>query len=175
MAHWKELFSGGNYLAGADFKGKTFTAKIAKIESIGMEDDNGKQKAMPCVTWEIAAKPWLMCKTTAYCVAAMFGDDPAGWIGRSVTLYATMVQVGKGKELGVRVAGSPELTAAIDVDIKLPRKKAVRVRLTPTARRAPNGAAAPPKPPPPAAEQPDSDGVLPDAPGDEQPGEFPGV
>lgn len=155
MAHWKELFSGGNYLAGADFKGKTFTAKIAKVESLGMEDDNGKQKAMPCVTWDIAAKPWLMCKTTAYCVAAMFGDDPAGWVGKRVTLYATMVQVGRGKELGVRVHGSPELRAALDVEIKLPRKKAFRVRLAPTGKAQPaNGTAHQPPPPPAPAEEP---------------------
>jgi hypothetical protein len=171
MAHWKELFSGGNYLAGADFKGKTFTAKIAKVESTSMEDDAGKTKSLPIVTWDIKAKPWLMCKTTCYCLAAMYGTDPAMWVGKRVTLYATMVQVGKGQELGVRVKGSPDLPVPIDVEIKLPRKKPFTVKLSNTTTRGPaaatNGKAtepvAPVETPPPAEEpapelEPGSDG-----------------
>lgn len=152
MAHWKELFSGSEYLTGPDFKGKTFTGRIASVESIGMEDDSGKRKSIPLVHFDIKGqKPWLMCKTTGYCVAAMFGDDYNGWVGKRVTLYATMVQVGKGKELGVRVQGSPDLPAPINVEIKMPRKKPVTVKLVPTGKAAAPKPA--PAPPPPEADE----------------------
>lgn len=146
MAHWKEMFSGGEYLSGPEFKGKTFTARIKSVDSTTMEDDDGKKRSLPIVTWDVAAKPWLMCKKTCYCLAAMFGEDPAGWVGKRVTLHALMEKVAGSPELCVRVKGGPDLPKAITIKVKMPRKKPETITLVPTGKTAAPAAAAPPPP-----------------------------
>lgn len=146
---WQEMFSGGDYLAAAEFGERLFHGKIARVSPVSVEEDDGKTKRKPVVFFEGNPRGWMLCKTNAICVAAMFGDAVDSWIGKSVTLFATMVKVGKGQELGIRVKGSPDLTGTVSATVKLPRRKPFTMRLVPTGRdRAvpadPASAASPP-------------------------------
>ena len=104
------------YLKASDLQGHETTETIAdvKTEQIGMDKDIkatlhfvGRGKAM------------VLNKTNARLIADLYGKNFRGWVGKSITLFATQVDFkGKGV-LGLRVkapAGVPNGAArAIEV------------------------------------------------------------
>jgi hypothetical protein len=125
----------GRFISGAEFNGRvpTFTVKVVQIEKL--EGDDGKAKDKGIVWFDDTDRGWVLCKTNAMCLAAMFGNDTAGWIGKRVTLFATDVKVGGETVPGIRVRGSPDIDAAKVVEIKLPKKKPLTMKLEPTAKK----------------------------------------
>jgi hypothetical protein len=82
------------------------------------------------ILWMVGKdRGWVVNRTNAECLAAMFGPETDNWKGKRLQLYTTMVQAGRGKELGIRIAGSPDLEKPITVEIKLPRKRPFTVTL----------------------------------------------
>jgi hypothetical protein len=142
--NWKLMFK-GDYMAAIEFGNRQFGGEIASVKLCKLEGDDGRQKEKGVVYFKGNDKGWVLCKTNAMCLAAMFGEDTTTWVGKRVTLYATMVSVGKEKQPGIRVKGSPDLTKPIPVTIKLPRKKAFTVTMQPTGK---GGAAPVPEPAP---------------------------
>ena len=133
MADWRSYFS-GRYLSGPALT-KDTTAVVACVESTLVEDpDGGEARERMIVHFrDNALKPWLPCKTTGFCMAAMYGDDTDGWAGRPVTLYFDpTVKVGRDVKGGIRVRGAPGIRP-ITVEIKLPKRKPLTVRLIDTA------------------------------------------
>lgn len=131
---YRALF-GGRYMSAPDMptEGRTLTIAGAAVEAV--EDPKTKQnRDRLLVYFHERVKPWLPCRTTAGCLAAMWGDRTSGWVGRRVTLYQDpTVKVGAKVVGGIRVLGSPELDAPRDVVINLgARKPPARVRLIPT-------------------------------------------
>jgi hypothetical protein len=168
--HWKAMFK-GEFIAAVEFGDKQPTLTIASVKLCKLESEDGRQKDKGVVFFEGKDRGWVMNRTNATCLAAMFGDDTASWNGKRVTLYATLVQVGKKKEPRIRVKGSPDLPKPVPVEIKLPRKKPYTVTMQPTGAK-PNGAAKPAPEPEPAPEEPSDEemaaaSVLADAQGGE--------
>jgi hypothetical protein len=126
-----------NYLAAIEFGTRQFTAKIDSVRKVKLEGENGEQKDKGVVFFEGHEKGWVLCKTNALCLAAMFGNDTDQWIGKRVTLYSTKVSVGKEMKDGIRVKGSPDLTAPVKATVKMPRKKPFDVTLVPTGAKEP--------------------------------------
>lgn len=132
---YRALF-GGRYLTAANLptEGRTLTIAAAGIEDI--EDPKTKAVREKLVVYfqERGVKPWVPCRTTAGCLSAMWGAKTGGWRGRHVTLYQDpTVKVGAKVTGGIRVLGSPELDAPLDVAINLgARKPPAKVRLIPT-------------------------------------------
>ena len=135
----------GDYISGAALGSKTPTLRIEKIQierlpAIGK--DNGgepsEERDRPVVYFEKLAKGWVLNRTNACCLAAMFGPTAGAWIGKRVTLVAEMVRVGPKSELGIRVKGSPDLTKPVRATIELPRKKPTYRDLVPTGAPAQN-------------------------------------
>lgn len=153
--HWKALFK-GDYIAAVEFGDKQPTLKIANVKLCKLESEDGRQKDKGVVFFEGKDRGWVLNRTNATCLGAMFGDDIEAWSGKRVTLYATMVQVGKKKEPGIRVKGSPDIAEPMKVEIKLPRKKPQWVTMLPTGAKAPVHAAPPPPPPSPPADEPEA-------------------
>jgi len=61
-------------------------------------------------------KDWLLCKTNAACMAAMFGDSIEGWAGKDVSVYFDpTVRFGAEAVGGIRIGGSPQLTRTLEV------------------------------------------------------------
>lgn len=132
MADWRSYFA-GRYLSGPVLT-QDLTATIARIESTLVEDpDGGAARERMTIYFEGDVKPWLPCKTTGFCVAAMYGDDDAGWIGKPVTLYFDpTVKVGRDVKGGIRVRGAPGIKP-ITVTVNLPKRKPLTIRLVDTA------------------------------------------
>lgn len=139
---WRALFK-GSYLVAVEFGGREPTFMIRGVDTINLEQEDGQTKPKAIVFFDDAKgdgyagcdRGWVLCKTSAMCIAAMFGNETDAWIGKRVTLYATDVQVGKEKKPGIRVKGSPDIKAPITTSVKLPKKKAFSVTLTPTVKR----------------------------------------
>lgn len=135
MSDWRSYFA-GRYLSGPVLTEDT-TATIAHIESTLVEDpDGGAARERMIVHFRNdALKPWLPCKTTGFCMAAMYGDDTEGWIGKPVTLYFDpTVKVGRDVKGGIRVRGAPGIRP-MTVEVKLPKRKPLSIRLVDTAPR----------------------------------------
>jgi hypothetical protein len=143
---WKARFK-GDFIAAIEFGDKTPTLTIAKIETVKLEQEDGKNKDKAVIWFKEIPRGWVYCKTTGFCMAAMFGEDDANWIGKRVTLFSEIVQVGRERAPGIRVKGSPDIDKPVKVSIKLPRKKAFTVVLRPTAKNAGNSLPAQPDPP----------------------------
>lgn len=131
---YRALF-GGRYMSAPDMptEGRTLTIAGAAVEAV--EDPKTKQvRDRLLVYFNERVKPWLPCRTTAGCLAAMWGDRTSGWAGRRVTLYQDpTVKVGAKVVGGIRVLGSPELDAPREVVVNLgARKPPAKVRLIPT-------------------------------------------
>lgn len=124
----------GDYLRADQIQGKTPTVTIRDVKMVELEDEKGKVRGRPVVYFAETKRGWVLNRTNAQALAAMFGVETSEWKNRQVTIYAAQVQLGREKTLGVRVAGSPELTKALTFDLKLPRKKAQRVTLKPTPK-----------------------------------------
>lgn len=144
--HWKGAMT-GDYLAAVEFDGRQPTFRIRSARLIPLEvrrldgdsrdGDSAKTKDKLVLFFDPTKtnKGWVLNRTNATCLAAMFGDVVAGWVGKSVTLNAELVQVGPKKELGIRVVGSPDLNDPVRAKIELPRRKPIFRELVPTGRR----------------------------------------
>lgn len=156
---WRAMFKSA-YLTGVEFQGRELCVTMRDVITADLEGEDGKMKAKAIVLFsDMDDRGWVLCKTNAMCVAAMFGDDTDGWIGKRVTLYAELVQVGPTKKPGIRVRGSPDIKRVLDVSIKLPKKKAFTMRLRPTSAETVTMPGAPRAAPSPAPEVGD-DGTL---------------
>lgn len=153
--HYKKMLV-GDYIAAIELDDKqpTLTIKGIKSEQLeampkaGSSDDEGasgngaKKEAKKKKKWIVFFKEtdrgWVLNRTNILCLAAMFGEESDGWIGKRVTIFAQMVQVGRKKEPGIRIKGSPDITGAVSATIELPRRRPFQMRLVPTGKGAPS-------------------------------------
>lgn len=164
MPSWQTLFKNENFIAAIELMegNKKPTMTIDRVNSVKLEDEDGKMKDKPVIFFKEIKRGWVFCKTTGFCLAAMFGEDIDNWPGKRVTLHAELVQVGGEKKAGIRVTGSPDLEKdAVSVRIKFMKKKAFILKLVKTAAK---GSAL--KDPPPPTEPPP---VEPEAPAADEP------
>lgn len=143
--HYEAMFK-GDYIQAVEFNGKAPTLTITKLTFVDMEDDTGKTRSKGVLWFRETDRGWVMNRTNAQCLAAMFGHETDDWMGRRVTLVSEIVSVGKQKKLGIRVKGSPEIDRSIDATIVLPRRKPTTRRLVPTGRKAETSAPNEPEP-----------------------------
>lgn len=102
--------STSSFLKAEDLKGKRI--KLV-IESVRMEQMDEKQK--PVVSFKGTDRELVLNKTNGNTIAAMYGDDTDGWLGKEIKLYPTMVDFG-GKDVpAIRVY--QEVEEAPDDDI----------------------------------------------------------
>lgn len=125
-----------DYIAADEFGGSEPTLTITRVQLIKFEDDGGKAKSKGVVSFKERDRAWILNRTNAECLAAMFGHETDGWHGKRVTLCAQSVRFGGETKNGIRIKGSPDLAQPVSFDLKLPKKKAQRVTLVPTTVRA---------------------------------------
>ncbi len=143
--NYKEFFK-GDYIAAAEMElGKPTTLTIkevrkVRLESMGPVDGEGggekKERDRGVVYFRETDRGWVLNRTNAECLVAMWGMETNAWLGKRVTLYATPVRVGKKTEPGIRVKGSPDLTAPMMATVQLPRRRPQQIELVPTGRPA---------------------------------------
>lgn len=118
----------GQYIKAADLGSlhhaqPTFTIRGASIEEMAsLKPGAEKTVDKGVIYFQEIKQGWVMNKTNVACLAALFGRDTKGWTGKRITLTTEPTNTGPG----IRVYGSPDLTAPITVEIRLPKKKPIK-------------------------------------------------
>jgi len=86
-----EIFP-SKYITAADLNGKSFTLTMSGVTLEEMMTHDNKRVPKPVCWFSNAQKGFVMNVTNARIIAALYGDDTAGWIGRRITLYPTQVR-----------------------------------------------------------------------------------
>jgi hypothetical protein len=123
----------GEFLSADHIEGKPATVTMETVKMVDLQDEKGQHKNRPVVYFKGTPRGWILNRTNAEALAAMFGLETTAWQGKRVTLVSADVQFGPNKVKGVRVAGSPDIASDLVFELKLPRKKAQRITLTKTA------------------------------------------
>lgn len=145
----------GDHISAAEFAGKVPTLTIKDVRLVRMEDEKKGEREKGVVHFHETDRGWVINRTNAESLAHMFGPDTDHWAGKRVTLRAEQVRFGKETVPGIRVVGSPDIPKPVSFELKLPRKRPVKVTLQVTKAAARNGAPTPTPEPPPAEEPPD--------------------
>ena len=149
---YDQLFP-SRFIKAGEFNGKPVTLTITGVEMDDLEKDDGTQHAAAIVSFKETKRQWVLIKTNAQCLVAMWGPDTDAWIGKRVTLFPERDASGLSDSgLCIRVKGSPDIPGPITATIKLPRRKPTARKLIKTGGSAqeqqgfePEGEAAPAK------------------------------
>jgi hypothetical protein len=126
----------GAYVSAVELGEKTPTLTISDVKIVKLEGEDGTSKDRGVVYFKETDRGLVLCKTNALCLAQMFGPNTDSWRGKHVTLFSTKVSVGPEMKDGIRIKGSPDLAAPVDLVIKLPKRKAFTMTLTKTGAAA---------------------------------------
>lgn len=131
----------GQYISAAELGDKSPTLTIASValEKVEQLKDDGmasaakvRDRVVIYFSESKSGRGWLLNRTNAEALKELWGRETDNWIGHKVTIHAQMVRVGAKTEPGIRVKGSPELSAPRTFSLKLPRKRPQDYRLVPT-------------------------------------------
>lgn len=131
---YDELFP-GRFLKAGLFNGKAVTLTIADVDAEPLPQDNGKDRTRGVLTFRETDKQLVLNSTNGQCIRAMFGRKVPDWIGKRVTFVPERDRFGREVVDAIRIAGSPDLSAPIDAEIRMPRKKPKFRKLEVTGKR----------------------------------------
>lgn len=133
--NFKLMFK-GDYIKAVEFNGKVPTMTIASVKIMPLEGDKGvKDKGV--ISFRETDRGMVLCRTNAESIAAMFGPETDAWVGKRVTLFEDKtVKMGRDVVGGIRVKGSPDITAPISFELRLPKRKPLTLTMVPTGGRA---------------------------------------
>ena len=104
MAHWKSM-QDREFMYAFDLDGKDRTVTIDRVVAGELTGTGGKKSKKPlCYFRESkSGKPLALNATNCKSIAAMYGNDTDGWIGKRITLYPTTTQMGGEQMECIRV------------------------------------------------------------------------
>lgn len=128
----------GEYIKAVELEmGREVTMRIAAWRIVKLENEKGVSDRLT-LWFDATERGMVVNRTNAECIAAMFGAEMDGWIGKRITIYRDpTVRLGKETVDGLRLRGSPDIAAPVNATIKMPRKKAQTITLRPTGRQQP--------------------------------------
>lgn len=109
----------GRFIKAGELMGKKVTLTIKEAELEDLMGEDGKEKAKAILSFVETDKKHVMCKTNGICLREMFGKQLSAWEGKRVTLFPDTWN----GEPCIRVWGSPDIEADIDVMVTLPRRR----------------------------------------------------
>jgi hypothetical protein len=118
----------GRFLKAGNLDGRRVTLTIKDYDREMLEGDDGK-KSKAILTFAETDRQVVACKTNGLCIKAMFGDDLREWVGKKVILFPSEWN----GEPCIRVWGSPDITEAMSVEVKLPRRKPFTMKMRTSA------------------------------------------
>tara|TARA_R110002012_G_scaffold125779_2_gene277419 strand:+ start:885 stop:1247 length:363 start_codon:yes stop_codon:yes gene_type:complete len=79
------------FLEAGDLDGNEITATIKLVRESGEQDKglDGKPIEKPIVVFEKARKEWVLNKTNARTIRALYGDKYEKWKGKKIILFPT--------------------------------------------------------------------------------------
>ena len=113
-----QLYS-GRFLKAGELMGKKVTLTITDVDLEELQGDDGTKKAKAIISFKETEKKLVSCKTNGLCLKEMWGKELAGWLGKRVTIFE---DVWSGEPC-IRVWGSPDIAADVEVTVTLPRRR----------------------------------------------------
>lgn len=132
---WDEMFP-GRFLKAVLFKGKAVTLEITDVTLEELPSDKGPDQTRGVLSFKQTPMQLAINKTNGLCLRKMFGTKPIEWIGKRVTFVPEQDKFGKETVDAIRIQGSPDMASAIDVEIRMLRKKPKMRRLIVTGKGA---------------------------------------
>lgn len=129
---WKTFFNGKHFESGDIPDGGKPLIKITAISACDPDDTGGEAKMQIAFEpgqelksyWSTDAQKvkgkaknkttWICAKTIGYQLEAMFGKDPAAWVGKLIGVYVAEVK----REPAVRVYGSPAIDRDVTIEVR---------------------------------------------------------
>lgn len=111
MTHIDEAFP-SKHLSASDLKGQVLTVLIARF---GVEEVGEAKDEKYVFYFEGVAKGLVLNKTNAKRIAALYGNELEGWVGKSIMLYPAITEYQGNEVECIRVkkeAPPPAVTAA---------------------------------------------------------------
>ena len=109
----------GRFIKAGELNGKKVTLTIRDTDLEELQGEDGKPKAKAIVYFRETEKALVACKTNGLCLKAMFGPVLADWVGKRVTIFP---DIWNGEPC-IRVWGSPDIEADLEVTVTLPRRR----------------------------------------------------
>jgi hypothetical protein len=96
MPDFRSMYD-SNYLYAFDLKGRDVTVTIKEVRAAKVMGTDGKSQKKPLVFFKESHdnRGLVLCKTNGKTIAAMYGNDTAGWVGNRVTLFPTTTEAFK--------------------------------------------------------------------------------
>lgn len=133
---YDELFP-GRFLKSGEFKGQRVKLTIRGVRTEALPQERGGDKVRGIISFGETQKELVLNRTNGECLKAMFGRNTDDWLGKRVVLYPAPYQ----GETAIRVWGSPDLAADMEVMVTLPRKKPFSMTMHWTGQAQQQGAA----------------------------------
>lgn len=122
---WDDLYQGRFMKGGQIAPDQKVILTIAEIDVELLMADDDTEKPKGVISFKETPMKLPLNKTNGICLRAMFGRDVRTWAGKQIVLYR-----GDWKgQPAVRIFGSPHLTENMQVEVKLPRRRAQQVTL----------------------------------------------
>lgn len=141
------------FMKAGEFKGRDVTLRIKAVFIEELEGDKGKQ-TKGILEFHGTNKQFVLNKTNGLCIRGMFGRNTADWVGKRITLFPAEISYGDS-DLAIRVRGSPDIAAPMQVEVRLARKKPRLYTMQKTPAKGEKPAAAAPAATPPPAPAPE--------------------
>ncbi len=145
---YDELYP-GRFIKSGELLGRKITLTVQDVDIEELQGDDGK-KIKCIVSFRETEKKLVACKTNGFCIKSMFGAKLPDWIGKRITIFPDTWN----GEPCIRIWGSPDISADMEVEISLPRRRPFKKVLH---AMPPKGA----QPSAPSAPVPESEGAEP--------------
>jgi hypothetical protein len=95
VPHWKSHMD-RDYLFAFDLNGKDVTLTIDRVVGGEIVGPGGKKSKKPLCYFREGRekKPLGLNSTNCKAIAALYGNDTDGWVGKRITLFPTTTQMG---------------------------------------------------------------------------------
>lgn len=109
----------GRFIKAGELLGRKVTMTISDVDLEDLQGEDGTPKAKAILSFKETEKKLVTCKTNGICLREMFGKDLTQWVGKRVTVFPDTWN----GEPCIRIWGSPDIAAEIDVMVTLPRRR----------------------------------------------------
>lgn len=121
---YDELYPGRFLKSGAFAEWEKKPLTIIDVDTDELEGDKGK-KTKGTIAFKEVPQQLALNSTNGQCIKGMFGRTLKDWYGKRIALF-----VGEwAGEPALRLWGSPDIDADIEVEIKLPRKRPFKMTM----------------------------------------------
>lgn len=131
IVDYDQLFP-GRFMKAGEFQGRDVTLTVTNIELEDLPQEKGGDRARGIISFRETKKKLVLNRTNGECIKGMFGRNVQDWIGKKVTFFPSEWN----GEPCIRVKGSPELSASMDLEVKLPKRKPLKMRMQVTGKKA---------------------------------------